>query len=315
VNHKHQTSTSKNYNRQARTLGEYNLIEASGLGPGVFAATVSACSIDGSRVDFTQDTLQGEKTRLRLAELLRPQNLTWLKLEHGTQVVVIDKQTVPSARITGDAALLYLSGSAVAFTTADCVPVVISYSSSQATGDSTASTNNYRSFALTIHAGWRSLAGGIIEQALAVLSTQINSLSTKKNKLENPTSRLASQTNSLLALAKQLPDQAHLLYANMQAWIGPAIDQAHYEVDDKTRDALLTNQSPNTSFEHCFQPNRQGHWLADLPGMVELTLRAYGLSETCIHQARLSTYECSDLHSARRDGQQAGRMATFVTLL
>ena len=315
MNNNRQTSTPKSYDRQARTLGEYNLIEASGLGPEVFAATVSACSIDGSRVDFTQDTLQGEKTRLRLAELLKPQTLNWLNLEHGTQVVVIDEQTVPGARITGDAALLYRPGSAVAFTTADCVPVVISYSSSQATGDSTASTNNYTSLALAIHAGWRSQAGGIIEQDLAVLSTQINAFSITKYRPETPSSRSATQTNSLLALAKQLPNQAHPLYANMQAWIGPSIDQAHYEVDDKTRDALLTHQSSDMSFEQCFHPSRQGHWLADLPGMVELTLRAYGLSETCIHQARLSTYECSDLHSARRDGQQAGRMATFVTLL
>jgi copper oxidase (laccase) domain-containing protein len=315
VNNNRQTSTPINYNRQARTLGEYNLIEASGLGPGVFAATVSACSIDGSRVDFTQDTLQGEKTRLRLAELQKPQILTWLNLEHGTQIVVIDEQTAPGARITGDAALLYQPGSSVAFTTADCVPVVISYSSSRTNSDSAVTTNDYDSFALAIHAGWRSLAGGIIEQALAVLSTQINAFSTTKNRRKTPTSGLASQTNSLLALPKQLPDQAHPLYANMQAWIGPAIDQAHYEVDDKTRDALLTNQSSNTSFELCFHPSRQGHWLADLPGMVELALRAYGLSETSIHQARLSTYECPDLHSARRDGQQAGRMATFVTLL
>jgi len=315
VNNNHQTNTPNNYSRQARTLGEYNLIEASGLEPRVFAATVSTCSIDGSRVDFTQDTQQGEKARLRLAELLKPQNLIWLNLKHDTQVVVIDEQVVPGTRIVGDAALLYLPGSAVAFTTADCVPVVISYSCSQATGGSTASTNNYTSFALAIHAGWRSLAGGIIEQALVVLSTQISTLSTTKNRHKTLTSRLATLPNYLLALAKQLPDQEQPLYANMQAWIGPAIDQAHYEVDDKTRDALLTNQSPNTSFEHCFQPSRHGHWLADLPGMVELVLRAYGLSETCIHQARLSTYECSDLHSARRDGQQAGRMATFVTLL
>ncbi|MCL2632755.1 MAG: polyphenol oxidase family protein, partial [Coriobacteriia bacterium] len=67
--------------------------------------------------------------------------------------------------------------------------------------------------------------------------------------------------------------------------------------------------------ERGFIPNRPGHWLADLPLMAEMILHEQGIHVDNISNSGLSTFTRPDMHSARRDGDASGRMATFVVLM
>jgi YfiH family protein len=250
------------------TIGEFSLVEATDLTPGVWGGTITARATDGSFVDFKANTFTGEKTRSRLAELLSPYTLNWLVLEHGSHLAQLDSLSISGQHLPGDACLLTCPGNAVAFTTADCVPLIISC-------QDTAS----QPLALAIHAGWRSIADGVIEKAITVLLARSGN---------NPTS--------------------------LRAWIGPAIEQSHYEIDDNTRLLLLNRINNSANAESCFQANRPGHWLADLDQIVELILIGTGLSPRKIKGSGLGTFENTAMHSARRDGENAGRMATFVVL-
>jgi len=289
-----------------RSIGEFALIEASGLTPGVWAGTIAARDIDGKRVDFKADTLNGDKTRLRLAELLRPSSLAWLDLEHGTRLVVLGEAAGGGglasvgarwagdevrfagvgARFAGDAAILHVSGTAVAFTTADCVPVVVSClgggksEAAAGQGEAVAGQGEIvagQPWALAIHAGWRGIAEGIIGQALA----------------------------RFLMLSSVDASQC-------QAWIGLAIDQPNYEVGEEAYLRLMKQPTVRDNSDRLLVPNRPGHWLADLPGMAEALLAPAGITNAQVKRSGLSTYNEAWLHSARRDGEASGRMATVV---
>jgi YfiH family protein len=247
-------------------LAEFKLIRADNLAPGIFAGTVIGRATTGEAVDFTSDTENGENTRLRLAEALRPVSLSWLSLQHGTDLIVYRQETAMEPKAAGDAALLLQRGLAIAFTAADCLPIIISSDDA----------------VLAIHAGWRGLADGIIESAIQTML------------------KLCSVNIS-----------------DLRAWIGPAIDQANYEIDTPVREQLLNRQAIREAAEgeNGFTANRPGHWLADLPRMAELILYDLGFTDRHLVNTGLSTYECLDLHSARRDGNASGRMATFAALL
>jgi len=251
---------------QTRQLAEFTLIEATGLAPGTFAGTIAAINPDGSLADFRSATEVGQKNQQSLKRALAPTAFVWLSLEHGTTVAVFDDLPAPGIRAQADAGLVLQRGSGVAFTTADCVPVIITSPNA----------------ALAIHAGWRGLADGIIEIALR---------------------RMLERTNA------QPTDVC--------AWIGPAIDQKNYEIDAVVYDRLLTRPAvaAHPIGENGLIANRPGHWLADLPLIAELILLGEGLNRSQITNTGLSTFERSDLHSARRDGEKSGRMANFVALL
>lgn len=244
-----------------QSIGRYRYIAATGLPPAIRAGTIVAFAGDGSRVDFKSGTEPGRSNRLELARLLQPLQLTWLSLQHGTDVVLPGQDDGNKA----DAALITQPGLAVAFTTADCLPIIIG-------GDDAV---------LAIHAGWRGIADGIIEHALAVMASTPSPF--------------------------RLTPPSHL-----KVFIGPSIDQAHYEIDNLTRQRLLSRPALADNPEEFFEPVREGHWLADLTGMAVAILINQGLDIRNIEVSGLSTFIETNLHSARRDGEASGRMATFV---
>ena len=274
-------------------FGEFTLIEASGLGKQVFAGTITAKAssdlLHTGWVDFKDGTEAGQAARACLAEMLLPWSLTWLSLVHGVDVAVFDQLPEAATKTVADAAILTRPGTAVAFTTADCVPILI----------------NSKSAALAIHAGWRSLAGGIIEKAVGMLLEY----EIEKAQFE---AGGGSSDSSCDSCDIRTSDSA---LAGLRVWVGPAIDQANYEIDDATSSQLLSRPAIAKSAESCLLQNRPGHWLADLPKMAELILRDMGIAENHITQSQLSTYNEATLHSARRDGEDSGRMANFVVLL
>jgi len=300
-------------------LGEFALIEAQGMPSEVRAGTITAVGNGLAPVDFKADTHEGESNRQRLAELLLPAQLAWLSLEHGTSVAVLDHMPSQGEKVVADAAILTKPGSALAFTTADCVPIIVSLDPAVALA--------------VIHAGWRSLAGGIIERAVEALlgaaavnagmdenrdigapgNPQIMMLETQHTTTSETQHTTTSETQHTATPEIQF-NAAPASNRQLHAWIGPAIDQANYEIDNATYERLLSRPAVAAQPELCFTQNRPGHWLADLPRMAELILLSCGLVHENIWRSGLSTYTHPDLHSARRDGKNSGRMATFALL-
>jgi YfiH family protein len=124
-----------------------------------------------------------------------------------------------------------------------------------------------------IHAGWRGLHAGVVEATLAQLQTAP---------------------------------------ADLLAWLGPAISQAHYEVGGELREAFLATApaSMEAQVESCFyQSGDRFH--ADLAGLARLRLEFAGL--THVYGGEHCTYADPGLfHSYRRDGADTGRMSSVI---
>ena len=86
-----------------------------------------------------------EENRRRLRTLL-PAEPRWLKQVHGTRVV--DADTLVE-RVEADAAIARETGTVCAVLIADCLPVLL--------------TDRAGSLVAAAHAGWRGLAGGVID--------------------------------------------------------------------------------------------------------------------------------------------------------
>lgn len=119
--------------------------------------------------------------RRRLGDIV-PQPPVWLRQVHGTGVVEIDARP---AFPEGDAAVARAPGRVCAVVVADCMPVFFADEAASVVG--------------LAHAGWRGLAGGVLEATLAAMKV--------------PASRIV-------------------------AWLGPAIGPRVYEVGEDVRSAL-----------------------------------------------------------------------------
>jgi len=152
---------------------------AGGTSSGAFASLNL-----GFRTGDDPQAVAANRARLR-AEL--PQEPTWLRQVHGARVADADSvTTVPEA----DASFARTPGTVCVVLIADCVPVLM--------------TDRAGSVVAIAHAGWRGLAGGVIEN-----------------------------TVSALAL-----DPAELL-----AYLGPAIGPRAFEVGADVREAFLAHDS------------------------------------------------------------------------
>ena len=120
------------------------------------------------------------------------------------------------------------------------------------------------------HAGWRGLAAGVLEAVIAAMRHE--------------------------------PAQLH-------AWLGPAIGQAHFEVGAEVR-AALCETDPGADGH--FQANARGRWQCDLHGLV--ARRLAGLGVRSLHGQRRCTYAQPQVFfSYRREGV-TGRMAALIWL-
>ena len=148
--------------------------------------------------------------------------------------------------------------------TADCLPVFLA----SERGDEVA----------LVHAGWRGLAAGIVEQALATMRSPANGL---------------------------------------RAWLGPAIASCHFEVGGEVRDAFLTgvcsSQIDNAELAACFQAaSAPEKYLADLYALARLQLNALGVQAVTGGDC-CSYCDSRQFYSYRRDGR-TGRNLNVIYL-
>ena len=165
-------------------------------GVGAFATTrgggVSAAPRDSLNLALHcgDDPAAVAENRRRVGALL-PSPPVWLEQVHGREVVVLDAGNVDAARTTpprADAAVTRTPGVVCAVLTADCLPVLFADREGAAVG--------------AAHAGWRGLAGGVLEATVAAFAD-----------LGVPATRLA-------------------------AWLGPAIGPGAFVVGPDVVDAF-----------------------------------------------------------------------------
>ena len=249
----------------------------------------------------------------RRVEAIIGQPISWLKQVHGIRVLDLDEthpdtdapqgtnrhvpsrepQTHAQGTSAGadmipatdtlvpepeaDAQITTRPGIALAVQVADCLPVLLADRQGRVIG--------------AAHAGWRSLAGGILRATVQKMRDKV-------------------------------PD------ADIVAWLGPCIGPAVFEVGDEVRAAFIaTAQDMATHLqgrppkqedaqrtaraESAFQPGRKpGKWLANLPELARQHLHALGIID--IHTAGACTFsDPTRFWSYRRD-QTCGRMAGLI---
>ncbi len=138
----------------------------------------------GDHVGDDPEAVRQNRTRLRGA-LALPAEPIWLKQVHGVHVV--DAAAIASG-IEADGAWTDLRGVVCAVLTADCLPIFI--------------CDRKGTKVALLHAGWRGLAGGIIESGLRALGAS--------------------------------PEE-------LLVWLGPAIGPDSYEVGDDVRLAFVAD--------------------------------------------------------------------------
>jgi YfiH family protein len=187
----------------------------------------------------------------------------WLRQVHGVQVADLDAS--PAGELQADASVTTRSGIVSVVRTADCLPVLFAAADGSAVG--------------AAHAGWRGLAGGVLENTVSALRA-----------------RTAPGTT-------------------LQAWLGPAIGPACFEVGEEVRMAFLA-ADPDCGQD--FATGRVGRWMCDLYGLARRRLAALGVTQ--VSGGGLCTYaDEARFHSHRRDVQHrgldaTGRMASLVWL-
>lgn len=186
-----------------------------GSGSGPYASLNLAEHVGDNPLTVTQN-------RLLLRHFL-PNEPKWLKQVHGTHPAPIDDPAcVPCG---ADASFSRRAGNVCAVLVADCLPILLSDRAGTLAG--------------AIHAGWRGLADGVIEQTLSQIGLESESL---------------------------------------MAWLGPAIGPDHFEVGGEVRHAFV-HHDPNAArafAEHGRNPDK---WRADLFLLARQRLTNAGVRE------------------------------------
>lgn len=164
-------------------------LRAGGVSPAPYASLNLA-----SHVGDTPEAVAENRRRLRTA-LALPCEPLWLSQVHGTQLIDAEGPGAGalSAPPEADAAVAFHPGCVLAVLVADCLPVLLARRDGSAIA--------------VAHAGWRGLAAGVVEAAVAALRA--------------PPSQLC-------------------------AWLGPAIGPAHFEVGEEVRCAFCERDSGAT---------------------------------------------------------------------
>ena len=155
-----------------------------------------------------------------LKEQLHGARPVFLKQVHGTQVMHLDLQTVDGS--VADACYTQTPKLACTIMVADCMPILL--------------TDLGGTAVAAVHAGWRGLAHGVIENTVKTLCPQIG-----------------VSPNELLV------------------WLGPCIGPNAFEVGDEVRQVFLEeNADAKSCFKTSHRPNK---YLADLPSLARMRLK------------------------------------------
>jgi len=166
-----------------------------------------------------------DENRRRFAAALDGARPVWLSQVHGARVLRLRADAMPAAR-EADAAIATEPGLACTVMVADCLPVLFAAPDGRGVG--------------AAHAGWRGLAGGVLEASVAALC-----------------------------------DAAACAPRDLLAWLGPCIGPRQFEVGAEVVEAC----GGDSRFLARPRADGSMRWLADLPGLARDRLRAAGLTQ------------------------------------
>ncbi len=216
----------------------------------------------GSNVGDAADRVAANRALLAAACGAAP---VFLRQAHGARVVRVGVADAREGAPGHEADACVSTDPAVACTiqAADCLPVLFAAPAGRAVG--------------AAHAGWRGLAGGVLEAAVA----------------------------AVCAAAPCAP-------GDLEAWLGACIGPGAFEVGADVLDVFAGDPAPPGQAAF-FRPLRAGKWLADLPRLARARLAAAGVRR--IAGGHWCTVEDSSrFFSYRRDGV-TGRMAAAVWIV
>lgn len=248
---------------------------------GVSAAPFDSFNL-GDHVGDDPGAVFANRKRLHEALGVRP---VFLNQVHGTRVVAVDGATPDGTR--ADACVADRPGVACTIMVADCLPVLF--------------TNRAGTVVAAAHAGWRGLAGaGADEAGQGVLETAFDALA-----------RAANPEGQALD-----PER---VAADTLVWLGPCIGPLAFEVGPEVREAFVAKAADAAS---CFTPSKvAGKFLADLPALARLRLRAMGLTQIFGNDGTPNWCTVTDpsrFFSHRRDAVRlgnTGRMAACIHMV
>lgn len=209
----------------------------------------------------TDDPAAVAANRLLLVRQTGVTHWPWVQQVHGVDLLNF-AQACPQ-QVYADAVYSSRAGFACAVLTADCLPLLLC----DASGTQVAA----------VHAGWRGLAAGVINNTIAAF---------------------AAKPQDLLV------------------YLGPAIGPRHFEVGMDVYGAfgaLFARMGTDDQWRTHFAPaDRVGHYFADIYGLAREVLRHLGVRH--IFGGNFCTYADSErFYSYRRDGV-TGRMVSAIWL-
>jgi YfiH family protein len=195
-----------------------------------------------------------------------PSEPAWLSQVHGTAVARADRigrGEVPVA----DASIAAMPGAVCAIQTADCLPVLL--------------TNRAGTVVGAAHAGWRSLAGGVLEATVDAMRAESG-----------------AECGEIIA------------------WLGPAIGPQEFEVGEDVLAAFVAGAGGDPAAEAAVhsafvaRPGLPGKYLADIYSLARQALRRVGVTD--VSGGDLCTVtDASRFYSYRRD-KVTGRQASLI---
>ncbi len=188
-------------------------------------------------------------------------SVMYVKQVHSSKVVHIQEPNPEIHTMQADALITTEPNIALAVITADCLPVLIVAEEPLAVA--------------AVHAGWRGIAGGIIENTLQEFSR-----------------RWATEPKFMYAL------------------LGPAISADVYEVSEE-----LARMFEDSFGKDSVSTTKWGTPSISLENAAARILMNHGIPKSNIYKMALCTYtEESDFYSYRRQKEAAGRQFSFVAI-
>jgi polyphenol oxidase len=196
------------------------------------------------------------ENRRRLRQWL-PAEPLWLNQVHGCDVVSECGAETPAA----DAAVAFQANAVRAVLTADCLPVLF--------------CDRSGGVVAAAHAGWRGLAGGVLEATVAAMRVS--------------------------------PD-------SIMAWLGAAIGPEAFEVGDEVRENFVSQHPLSAiAFRPALPGTLDGaprKWLADLYVLARIRLAGCGVTQ--VHGGGFCTWRDEKRFYSYRRAAQTGRMASLI---
>ena len=228
--------------------------------------------------DHVGDDPQAVRTnRQRLQAIVRAHTpgacAVFLQQVHGVDVVALDAGSAQGQAF--DACVTSASGVVCTIMVADCLPVLLAHRSGAVVG--------------AAHAGWRGLAGGVLETLFERFAGQI----------QTPPGQVAQQT---------------------LAWLGPCIGPRSFEVGAEVRAAFIAHDA--AAGAHFTAVPQEGggvpKYLANLAGLARQRLAALGI--TAIYgndggDAWCTVLNGSRFFSHRRDAARLGSSGRFAACI